>query len=186
MAVSEKVSTVGIRNQVTLPKAIREGMNIKEKTRAYIQASEREVQLIISLKRPTEGVYSRIKISPKGQLVIPKNLRSSKGIEEGTNLVFSLLDEEKISVQKLLDKRKEKEKTWRWGFLVEIIEALEKLTGLEKLEIEGTSLVLQIKKGIKTLEKDIVEAVTKIENVTGARLIVERLQDGKIKFTPIL
>ncbi|MFW9997109.1 MAG: AbrB/MazE/SpoVT family DNA-binding domain-containing protein [Candidatus Odinarchaeota archaeon] len=186
MAVSEKVSTVGIRNQVTLPKAIREGVNISKKTRAYIQAGEKEDQLVISLQPPVKGVYSKIKISPKGQLVIPKNLRESKGIKEGTNVVFSLIDGERIRVQKLLEKRKEKEKTWRWTFLVEVIGALEKLAGLEKLEIKGTSLVLSVKKGTKALEKDIVETVTKIENVTGARLVVERLQDDRIKFTPIL
>ncbi|MFW9998159.1 MAG: hypothetical protein ACFFD4_39320, partial [Candidatus Odinarchaeota archaeon] len=65
MTASEKVSTVGIRNQVTLPKTIREGMNIKEKTRAYIQGSEKGDYLVISLQPPVEGVYSKIKISEK-------------------------------------------------------------------------------------------------------------------------
>ncbi|MFW9996418.1 MAG: hypothetical protein ACFFD4_30525, partial [Candidatus Odinarchaeota archaeon] len=120
------------------------------------------------------------------QLVLPKNLRESKGIKEGTNVVFSLLSEEKIKVQKLLEKRKEQEASWRWNFLVEIIGALEGLVGLEKLEIKDNSLVLQVKKGARSLEKEIIETVTKIENVTGTRLIVERLQEDRIKFTPVL
>ncbi|MFW9997768.1 MAG: AbrB/MazE/SpoVT family DNA-binding domain-containing protein [Candidatus Odinarchaeota archaeon] len=186
MTVSEKVSTVGIRNQVTLPKVIREGMNIKEKTRAYIQAVDKEDCLVISLQPPAGGVYSKIKISEKGQLVLPKNLRESKGIKEGTNVVFSLISDEKIRVQKLLEKRKEREASWRWNFLVEVLGALEGIAGLEKLEIKDSSLVLQIKKGANSLEKEIIETVTKIENVTGARLLVERLQDDRIKFTPIL
>ncbi|MFW9996149.1 MAG: AbrB/MazE/SpoVT family DNA-binding domain-containing protein [Candidatus Odinarchaeota archaeon] len=185
MTVSEKVSTMGIRHQVTLPKAIREGVNISEKTRAYIQASEKEDQLVISLQPPAEGVYSKIKISGKGQLVIPKSFRDSKGIQEGTNLVFSLLSGEKIKVQKLLEKRKEREPEWRWSFLVEIIGALEGLAGPEQLEIQDNSLVLKIKEGVQSKEKEIIETVTKIENVTSVRLMVERLQDNKIKFTPI-
>ncbi|MFW9995312.1 MAG: AbrB/MazE/SpoVT family DNA-binding domain-containing protein [Candidatus Odinarchaeota archaeon] len=186
MTASEKVSTVGIRNQVTLPKTIREGMNIREKTRAYIQGSEKGDHLVISLQPPVEGVYSKIKISEKGQLVLPVNLRESKGIKEGTNVVFSLISDEKIRVQKLLEKRKEREASWRWNFLVEIIGALEGLTGLDTLEIKDNSLVLQIKKGVKSLEKEIIGTVTEIENITGARLLVERLQDDRIRFTPIL
>jgi len=185
MAVSEKVSTVGIRNQVTLPKVIREGLNISEKTGAYMQGSEKSDQMIISLKQPAEGVYSKIKISEKGQLVIPKNLRESKGIKEGTNLVFSLISDEKIGVQKLLEKKKEKETNWRWNFLLEIIRSLEGITGLEKLEIRDGSVVLQVKKGTASLDKRIAETVTRMENVTGMRLMVEKLQDNRIKLTPM-
>ncbi|MFW9998243.1 MAG: hypothetical protein ACFFD4_39750, partial [Candidatus Odinarchaeota archaeon] len=68
MAASEKVSTVGIRKQVTLPKAIRERVNITEKMWAYIQASDKDDQLIISLQPPVKGLYSKMMISPKGQL----------------------------------------------------------------------------------------------------------------------
>ncbi|MFW9991271.1 MAG: AbrB/MazE/SpoVT family DNA-binding domain-containing protein [Candidatus Odinarchaeota archaeon] len=184
--ITEKVSTVGIRHQVTLPKAIRKGMKIKEKTPAYIQAVDKEDYLVISLQRPSEGVYIKIRISEKGQLVMPKNLRESKGIQEGTNVVFSLISDEKIKVQKLLEKRKELEPEWRWLFLVEIIRSLEGLAGLDTLAIEGNSLVMQVKKGDNSKEKELTALMTKIENVTGSRLMMERLSNDKIKFTPLL
>ncbi|MFW9997472.1 MAG: hypothetical protein ACFFD4_35860 [Candidatus Odinarchaeota archaeon] len=101
MTTSEKVSTVGIRNQITLPKMIREGVNIREKTPVYIQAVDNVDYLVISLQPPVGGVYSKIKISEKGQLVISKSLWESKGIQGGTNVVFSLINTEKIKVLKL-------------------------------------------------------------------------------------
>ncbi|MFW9993913.1 MAG: hypothetical protein ACFFD4_17850 [Candidatus Odinarchaeota archaeon] len=140
MAVSEKVSPVGIRSQVTLPKAIRKGMKSNDKTRAGIQGDKTGNYLVITLQLPAGGMCSRVLTSEREQLVILKNMREPKGIREGMNLVFSLIsDEKKIRVQKLLEKWKERELEWRWHFLVEVIWALEGQAGLNKLETEGTS-----------------------------------------------
>ena len=66
----EKVSTVGISNQVTLPKLIRIISGISSKTPAFIRANDQTNGLIITIEPPTEGTYNKIKISEKGQLVI--------------------------------------------------------------------------------------------------------------------
>ena len=183
----EKVSTVGIRNQVTLPKLIREQAKIGNKVQAYIRANEAEKCLIITIEPPT-GTYNKIKISEKGQLVIPKNLRESKGITEGTNLVFTVTREKEIWLQKLIEKRpvgKRKVENWRWTFLVEVIESFEAISGLKDLDIDGASLLLEIKNGSKYSENDLLETVKKMEKLLGTRLVVEKLGKDKLKLTPL-
>ncbi|MHA1167008.1 MAG: hypothetical protein ACTSP4_10460 [Candidatus Hodarchaeales archaeon] len=181
----EKVSTVGIRNQVTLPKIIREKMRITQKTTAYIRSTEKGNFLLITLEPPTGTTFNKIKISEKGQLVIPKNLRESKKITEGTNLIFSMSGTSEIKIQKLLKKRKEQEKNWRWNFLVEIIGAMENISGLKDIEIKDMSIILDSKKGSKALDKSILETLKKIENLLGTRIMVEKIKEGKIKLTPL-
>ncbi|MFW9995999.1 MAG: hypothetical protein ACFFD4_28420, partial [Candidatus Odinarchaeota archaeon] len=115
----------------------------------------------------------------------PKNLRESKGIKEGTNLVFSVTGENEIKVQRLLKKRKEQETNWRWNFLVEIIGAIEGVSGLNSLDIKDDSLVMDLKKNTESLENELVEMLKKIENLLGTRLLIERTEDKKIKLTPL-
>ncbi|MFW9992926.1 MAG: hypothetical protein ACFFD4_12865 [Candidatus Odinarchaeota archaeon] len=55
--ITEKVSTVGVRNQVTLPKLVRERLNITGKTAVFIQ---RYVIPVSSrkLQQPAEKYYT--------------------------------------------------------------------------------------------------------------------------------
>ena len=182
-APKEKVSTVGIRNQVTLPKQVRERVKTGTKRLAYIQAREKEDSLFITLEPPTAGTYNKIKISEKGQLVIPKNLRESKDIREGTNLVFSVKGEREIMVQKLIDQRKEHEISWRWSFLVEIIKTVEQVTAMKNVSIEGNSLVLSTKKELEKSKEGMLGIVSKMETLLGSRLMVEKLKENKIRLT---
>jgi AbrB family looped-hinge helix DNA binding protein len=185
MVAVEKVSTVGIRNQVTLPKPVRLKVNISEKSSAYIQAAAKNGEyLVITLQPPESGVYNKIKISEKGQLVIPKNLRESTGINEGTNLVFSVIEGKKIRVQKLKE-RKTGQLPKRWNFLVEVLDALNQITDLQNLDIDGKSLVVTIAKKKGSVDKLITELLTRLENLIGTRLIIEKIDDKKLKLTPL-
>jgi AbrB family looped-hinge helix DNA binding protein len=179
----EKVSTVGVRNQVTLPKVIRKKAKIKEKMVAYIQAKDKDNFLVITLD-PPKGVYNKIKISEKGQLVIPKNLRESKNIKKGNNLVFSIKDENVIAVKKLIERRKEKNKNWRWQFLVDVMKSLETVPSLINIRIEDKSLALVIKKGQDIGGEEMLELVNKMEKILGMRLLVEK-QGLKINLRPM-
>ncbi|MFW9994299.1 MAG: AbrB/MazE/SpoVT family DNA-binding domain-containing protein [Candidatus Odinarchaeota archaeon] len=177
----EKVSTVGIRNQVTLPKHIREKAKIGEKIAAYIQV--REDMLVITLDPPDEGiVYNRIKISEKGQLVIPKNLRESKGIKEGSNLIFNSTNGDEITVRKLVEKRGSTAKNWRWNFLVAIIKSVGSVPNLARYEIVNNKLVLFLKKEIRN--NDLTDLVDSLEKQVGTRLIIEK-DDDKIFLIPM-
>ncbi|MFW9991578.1 MAG: AbrB/MazE/SpoVT family DNA-binding domain-containing protein [Candidatus Odinarchaeota archaeon] len=185
MVTVEKVSTVGIRNQVTLPKPVREELNIGEKSLAYIQAAVKEGKyLIITLQPPEAGVYNKIKISEKGQLVIPKNLRESTGIYEGTNLVFSVIGGNEIRIQKLKE-RKTDQFSKRWSFLVEVLDTLSQITDLDNLDVEGNSLFVTISKKKGSTDNLVTELVTKLESMIGTRLIIEKKDDTKLKLTPL-
>ncbi|MHA1449668.1 MAG: AbrB/MazE/SpoVT family DNA-binding domain-containing protein [Candidatus Hodarchaeales archaeon] len=179
----EKVSTVGIRNQVTLPKSVREGIKINKKTQAYIQAIEKEDILVISLDPPSGGIFNKIKISEKGQLVIPKNLRESKGIGEGTNLVFSISADKNIKVQKLKERKEGKPAVKSWILVMEILDALNNMADLKNIDIDGQSLVINFKKEYKG--KAMKNILAKLENLLGTRLMIEKLENNKVKLTPL-
>ncbi len=140
----EKVSTVGIRNQVTMPKVIRESLKITTKITAYIRAVDKEKKMVITVKEPESGVYNRIKISEKGQLVVPKNLRESMGIKEGTNLMFEKKGEG-IRVTKLDVAGKGKEKLDTWQLVIDFVSILQK-HGLQP-EVKGGDLLVTGGKG---------------------------------------
>ncbi|MFW9996442.1 MAG: AbrB/MazE/SpoVT family DNA-binding domain-containing protein [Candidatus Odinarchaeota archaeon] len=181
-ASSERVSTVGMRYQVTLPKVIRENAKIKEKMVAYIHARDKEDSLVITLNPPGEGVYNRIKISEKGQLVIPKNLRESKHIKQGNNLVFNIEGDQEITVKKLAERRRERDANWRWQFFIEIIEMIGTIPELDRLDIENDSLVLTMKKELDSTK--LLELVMGLENNLGKRLMVEK-NEKKINLRPM-
>ncbi|MFW9993446.1 MAG: AbrB/MazE/SpoVT family DNA-binding domain-containing protein [Candidatus Odinarchaeota archaeon] len=181
-SLNERVSAVGVRNQVTLPKVIRRKAKIKEKMVAYIHARDKEDSLVITLNPPDEGVYNRIKISEKGQLVIPKNLRESKHIKQGNNLVFSIEGDQEITVKKLAERRREKSNNWRWQFFIEILETVEAVPELDHLDVEQNSLVLILKKELSG--EKLLELVTKMENNLGTRLMVEK-NEKKINLRPM-
>ncbi|MFW9996155.1 MAG: AbrB/MazE/SpoVT family DNA-binding domain-containing protein [Candidatus Odinarchaeota archaeon] len=180
--LDERVSTVGVRNQVTLPKVIRKKAKIREKAVACIQARDKDGSLAITLNPPEQGVYNRIKISGKGQLVIPKNLRESKGIKEGVNLVFSINGDGEITMKKLAERRGTKSSSKRWDFLISTVGILY-TPELDKLTVEGNSLSLRLKKepGNATL----MELVTDLENRIGTRLLIEK-DRNKINLRPLL
>jgi len=182
-SMNEKVSTVGVRNQVTLPKVIRKKAKIREKMIAYIQAREDENNLVITLDPPA-GIYNKIKISEKGQLVIPKNLRESKGIKKGNNLVFSIKDEKEIAVKKLDERKKEKAKNWRWDFLVSVMAVLDTVKALDTVKIEDASLALMMKKNQDLSGEKLLDLVTKMEKHIGMRLLVEK-SGSKINLRPM-
>ncbi|MHA2297127.1 MAG: AbrB/MazE/SpoVT family DNA-binding domain-containing protein [Candidatus Hodarchaeales archaeon] len=185
MSVIEEISTVGIRNQVTLPKQVREKVKIGEKIAAYIQAVEKREFLVITMDPPSNGVYNRIKISEKGQLVIPKNLRESTGIVEGTNLVFSTHEKGKIRVQKLKE-REIKEKTpKRWNFLMDVIDVLNIATNLKDVEIKKGSLIITMKTEQRSNDNLMKELLVRLEGLLDTRLIVEKIDIDKIKMTPL-
>ena len=54
----EKVSTVGIRNQVTMPRDIRQALGLKGKMKAAIRAVKGGKKMVITGEIPAEGVYS--------------------------------------------------------------------------------------------------------------------------------
>ena len=173
--ITEKVSTVGIRNQVTLPKPIRESLQISEKAEAYICVAEDGLKLTTA--QPEEGIFNRIKISEKGQLVIPKNLRESLGINEGTNLLFLKEEKGKIKITKL--KESEKATTGnQWNLLVSFVQTLSEY-GM-KVSMEGKSMVIMTEggneKNIKFLEE--------LETLTGNRFLLEKIKTG-LKLTPL-
>jgi AbrB family looped-hinge helix DNA binding protein len=180
----EKVSTVGIRNQVTLPKQVRERVKVGEKTTAYIQAWEKEEFLVITLEPPNNGVYNKIKISEKGQLVIPKNLRESTGIIEGTNLVFSVFGKERIRIQKLKEREIEEKYPKRWNFLIDVLDVLNKATDLKNVEIKKKSLIIT-SMTLQGSDSLIKELLSKLEGLLDTRLILERIDAKTIKLTPL-
>lgn len=93
----QKVSTVGIRNQVTLPKDIRKQLQQKDKFSAFISVDKK--MLRITLSKP-EGLHNSIAVSDKGQFVVPKNLRESLDISENDNLVFNVV-KDYVEIRKL-------------------------------------------------------------------------------------
>ena len=183
--IIEKVSTVGIRKQITLPRAIREKLFTGGKTIAYIQARDKEGFLAITLQPPATGTYNKISISSKGQMVIPKNLRESKGIKAGDNLVFSIRNGE-IRLKKLAEQRSEREPNFLWNFLVEIINWLESAgsSNVNNVSVAGNSLLLVIKSDNPEPRVNVLlETVRKLETLLATRLIIEKLQDNKVKLT---
>ncbi|MFW9996641.1 MAG: AbrB/MazE/SpoVT family DNA-binding domain-containing protein [Candidatus Odinarchaeota archaeon] len=180
----EKVSTIGIRNQITLPKDIRDAVKITAKTEVYIKNQEDQESLIISLEKPTEGVYNSVKISEKGQLVIPKNYRESKGIKGGTNLLFRVSSGTDIIVQILPPERKESTRDQRWNLLIDIFKALNGFSTMNTLQINDGSLVVGFDKDIK-VDSKLTENIERIENILGTRLMVEKVQDSRLKLTPL-
>ncbi|MFW9997178.1 MAG: hypothetical protein ACFFD4_34360 [Candidatus Odinarchaeota archaeon] len=184
--MSSRVSKVGARNQVTLPKSIRNGLNLVEGLNAYIGADEKGNYLIISLQDSPDEAFDEIRISNKGQLIIPKKFRNLKGISEGSNLVFTVISATEITVQKLLENRKEQEIKWRWNFLIEIIGTLDEISGIRNLEFENGSLVLITDNISDFQKKELVEMLVKIENLTGLRLMFERRSDYKMALIPVI
>jgi AbrB family looped-hinge helix DNA binding protein len=185
--INEKVSTVGVRNQVTLPKTVRERVDIANKATAFILAADKEDFLIITFQSPSSGVYNKIKISEKGQLVIPKNLRMSMGIAEGTNLVFSVTEKKMITIR-ILEKSKESTSAnSKWQFLTKLLEIAEQFRGLEKTSVENSNaLLLHFIKPTK-VDKSFANTLAKLEDLLGSRLVPEILEGGKkIKLVPLL
>ncbi|MFW9998122.1 MAG: AbrB/MazE/SpoVT family DNA-binding domain-containing protein [Candidatus Odinarchaeota archaeon] len=86
------------------------------------ESDDKTDSLVMTLEPPQNGVFDRIKISEKGQLVIPMNLRTSKGIKEGSNLIFSVTGD-RIRVQKLV-KTKQKKKSKQWFFFLNALKIL--------------------------------------------------------------
>ncbi|MFW9994863.1 MAG: AbrB/MazE/SpoVT family DNA-binding domain-containing protein [Candidatus Odinarchaeota archaeon] len=172
MTTNERVATVGLRNQVTLPKEIRKNVRIVPKQTAFISSLDKDDCLVISLEPPDNGVFNRIKISEKGQLVIPKNLRDSKHIKEGTNLVFTVKNDREITMKKLKERCVEPVSGWRWQFLVDILTVLEPVSDLTRMETGDRSLVLVLKEEDKN--SLLINVVNELEHITGSRLMVER------------
>ena len=172
--IAEKVSTVGIRNQVTMPKVIRESLKITTKITVFIKAVDKEKKLVITVKEPESGVYNKIKISEKGQLVVPKNLRESMGIKEGMNLMFSKTGEG-IKVTKLERAGKEKEQLDTWQLVIDFFSVLQK-HGL-RAEVKGENLLVTGGKGG-------VEFIRELEEMMEVRVMVEKTAEG-IELTPL-
>jgi AbrB family looped-hinge helix DNA binding protein len=162
---------------------IREKTRMKEKTVAYVQAREKEDQLVIS-GYPPEGTYNKIKISEKGQLVIPKNLRESRSIEKGNNLVFTIASDRTIVVKKLEERKTEKEKNWHWDFFIEVFGTLQDIPSLDATKIEEKALTLTFKKGQEPKGAKLLDLITKLESKMETRLLVQK--DGsKIILRPM-
>ncbi|MHA1449288.1 MAG: AbrB/MazE/SpoVT family DNA-binding domain-containing protein [Candidatus Hodarchaeales archaeon] len=173
--ITEKVSTVGIRNQVTLPKAIRESLQISEKTVAFISVCDDGLRL--TTVKPEEGVFNRIKISEKGQLVIPKNLRESLGIREGTNLLFMKEEKGKIKITKL--KETEKVTTGdHWNLLVKFVRILGEY-GM-KVSMDGKAMIIKTESG----NERNIQFLEELEKLTGNRFLLEKIDIG-LKLTPL-
>ncbi|MFW9994843.1 MAG: AbrB/MazE/SpoVT family DNA-binding domain-containing protein [Candidatus Odinarchaeota archaeon] len=172
----ERVSTVGIRNQVTLPKGVRDKLKIVTRTPAFIRAGGIDNRLIISLNPPEGSIFNRIKISEKGQLVIPKNFRESTGIKENTNLVFSVEGEE-IAIQKLVERRASLADNY-WSFLLSTIVTIDSFSSLEQIEVENDKkLVFHFD---KQLDTDMIsQLVTAMEKLAETRCLVETINDRR-------
>jgi len=164
----EKVAAVGIRNQVTVPKTIRDRMKITAKTEAFIRAVNGN-ELLMTLEKPASGVYNRIKISQKGQLVIPKNLRHSLGIKEGTNLVFKGTASG-VTVKKLSTVKRAGTTPVSWSLLIDFFTILKK-KGLQPAMKDGKLAVT----GAKGLE-----CVRELEELFVMRLMAERTAEGMV------
>ncbi|MFW9991206.1 MAG: hypothetical protein ACFFD4_04025 [Candidatus Odinarchaeota archaeon] len=184
----ERVSTVGVRNQVTLPKDVRNKAHIAGRSTAFIRADAESDSLIITPKPPDTGIYNRIKISEKGQLVIPRNLRESKGIATSTNLVFSISGEGEVTVQKLKE-RKAAISDGRWQFLMRVVETVTSYGNLESIRVEGSgsrkSLILNFKEPVEA-GSSFSEVLEALEGLADVRFLIEILPDHKsVKLQPL-
>ncbi|MHA2335504.1 MAG: hypothetical protein ACXAEU_25970, partial [Candidatus Hodarchaeales archaeon] len=120
----DRVSPVGPRYQVTLPKKVRERTKFSNgRTEAYIQAPADKDFFIISFERP-ESTHGIIKLSEKAQFVIPKDFRESKSIERGSNLMFSRLDDMNIRMDKLEAITKRETTDTRWETFIEVLKVI--------------------------------------------------------------
>ncbi|MFW9992924.1 MAG: hypothetical protein ACFFD4_12855 [Candidatus Odinarchaeota archaeon] len=179
--IIEKVSTVGVRNQITLPKLVREKLNITVKTAVFIQSDDKADSLVMTLEPPQNGVFNRITISGKGQLVIPGNLRLSKGIKEGTNLIFSLTGD-RIKVQKLA-RSKQKKMPTRWTFFLTTFKVLLGLS--PRIERENDAIVLTVNGQQEAPGKAFMTSVKELEDLVGSRLMIEKLDVRTVKLSPL-
>ncbi|MHA2331375.1 MAG: hypothetical protein ACXAEU_05050 [Candidatus Hodarchaeales archaeon] len=107
------VSTVGPRNEITLPRIIIKRANLSNKRPIYLFPVDENDTLGISPRPPVKRPYRKIWLSRKGQFIIPGFLRKSRGITTGTNLMF-LYNGSEILVTILSSRVAEKERENNW------------------------------------------------------------------------
>ncbi|MFW9996476.1 MAG: hypothetical protein ACFFD4_30815 [Candidatus Odinarchaeota archaeon] len=174
----ERVSAVHTRFYMTIPQPIREELGISERTSAYVWPNKDF--LIISLLPPPSKKtdFREIRISGKGLFVIPKSLRMARGIEVGTNLVFSFTSKREIYVEMLKSagnsaRNFEQE---RLQTIREIFDMLGQLD-LEKVGTNKDYLTIECRDQID--KKLPLDFILELENTANCRLIIERTENKK-------
>lgn len=177
-----KFATVGIRNQVTLPKEIRDKAGISEKIIAYIMPDNGK--LIISVNEPeSKNGHSRIKISAKGQFVIPKHLRNSYKIKKGINLAFRYRNNQ-IDVMPVRGRRSKETDVFNT-----VIDFL-KLTHNRHVSFFNDSdghpgLHIEIKKRLGKDMTDLTTIIQKLEDFFNLRLMIVAKLGNVVELKPL-
>ncbi|MHA2297654.1 MAG: hypothetical protein ACXAEU_13785 [Candidatus Hodarchaeales archaeon] len=169
----DRVSPVGPRYQVTLPKKVREKTKFSNgRTKAYIQAPTDKDYIIISYDQPDRS-HSIIKLSEKAQFVIPKDFRESKSIEKGSNLIFSRLDETIIKMVKLDDLTNRKTTEIRWEIFIEVLKIINHFVNHD-IKVEDNSITITSPDGLDNKQTSLL--IIETERIAGKRLIVEKIR----------
>jgi AbrB family looped-hinge helix DNA binding protein len=165
-----RMAPVCARYQVTLPRDVRERLPLKKGgTDAYIQPRDEKGYLVITLKKP-EGTYNPIRISHKGQWVIPKNIRKSQDIEEGTNLKFTTIDNCDIEVRKT--SKKEQKTIQNWNFFLDVLDYT------NKYELKASDQAIQIERKNGLDKGESLDLLDEMEKITNTKLMMERTDKG--------
>ncbi|MHA2297704.1 MAG: hypothetical protein ACXAEU_20065 [Candidatus Hodarchaeales archaeon] len=166
----DRVSPVGPRYQVTLPKKVREKTKFSNgRIEAYIQAPADKDFFIISFEQP-ERTHGIIKLSEKAQFVIPKDFRESKRIDRGSNLMFSKLDNNNIKMEKLDEITKRKTTDTRWEIFIEVLKVINHFANHD-IKTDDQSIIITSPDDLD--DEQIRSLIIETERITGKRLMVE-------------
>lgn len=179
------VAKISNRNQTTLPSEIRHKMGITGKRSLFVWQSPflSEETVILSIEPPVKKTYKAIKISDKGQIVIPSHYRDSLGITLGDNIVFSIVSNmielpEVILFQKMKD---HENVLFTWDHMINVIEIVSLIS--KNISVRDSS-ILVLGLTVDDREKTFIERIRAIEGILGVKLMISR-KDKKLLLTPV-